>query len=434
MLILKTNSDLPISVRNLGHSIGQSIKRLEMTFKADLELNNYPKLRSVVEEHLYTMQAVGQNVTKLGDVDTFELDRLYARLSFLQNDYRNSAEMIMNATIDALLNADKDAFDLVAPMCINELDRNFQDELQMSSINRLEELQTLKETTAVSTIAGLLRLDWSAKAFVNDHCQAFEEVARSNEDKYRERMLDQCVDADLEEIDSISEKILKSLDDELVLFTQEQIVPIVAESMNETYDSMFVANEDLSELKSNSAKVADNCMLRGAAKKSILSFNDHLREEVVVQVTDFMKSMKSKSTLIKKVKDVVDEETKRFFEICNFDVYDEEDSVVVAVLPVSFNYLGTTFESRYRDQMIAIERVYLGETEIDISLDKETLECKVLKSEFDISEIEAHDIDSEEAILNLDYKDLDQDCLERLRAIFESIVEDLKSSIESSVK
>ena len=36
--------------------------------------------------------------------------------------------------------------------------------------------------------------------------------------------------------------------------------------------------------------------------------------------------------------------------------------------------------------------------------------------------------------LNLDYKDLDQDCLERLRAIFESIVEDLKSSIESSVK
>ena len=434
MLILKTNSDLPISVRNLGHSIGQSIKRLEMTFKADLELNNYPKLRSVVEEHLYTMQAVGQNVTKLGDVDTFELDRLYARLSFLQNDYRNSAEMIMNATIDALLNADKDAFDLVAPMCINELDRNFQDELQMSSINRLEELQTLKETTAVSTIAGLLRLDWSAKAFVNDHCQAFEEVARSNEDKYRERMLDQCVDADLEEIDSISEKILKSLDDELVLFTQEQIVPIVAESMNETYDSMFVANEDLSELKSNSAKVADNCMLRGAAKKSILSFNDHLREEVVVQVTDFMKSMKSKSTLIKKVKDVVDEETKRFFEICNFDVYDEEDSVVVAVLPVSFNYLGTTFESRYRDQMIAIERVYLGETEIDISLDKETLECKVLKSEFDVSEVETHDIDAEEAILNLVYKDLDQDGLERLRAIFESIVEDLKSSIESSVK
>lgn len=65
MLILKTNSDLPISVRNLGHSIGQSIKRLEMTFKADLELNNYPKLKSVVEEHLYTMQAVGQNVTNL---------------------------------------------------------------------------------------------------------------------------------------------------------------------------------------------------------------------------------------------------------------------------------------------------------------------------------------------------------------------------------
>lgn len=434
MLILKTNSDLPISVRNLGHSIGQSVKRLEMTFKADIEIEKYPRLRSIVEEHLYTMQSIGQNILKLGEVETFELDRLYSRLSFLQNDYRSSAEMITNAAVDTLLNSDKEAFDLVAPMCVNELDRNFQDELQMSSINRLEELQTLKETTAISTIAGLLRLDWSAKSFVNDHRQTFEEIAGSNENKYRERMLDQCVDAEAEEIDSISEKILRSLDDELVLFTQEQIVPIVAESMNETYDSMFVANEDLSELKANSAKVADNCMLRGAAKKSILSFNDHLREEVVVQVTDFMKSMKSKSGLIKKVKAVVEEETKRFFKTCNFDVYDEDDAVVVTILPVSFNYLGTTFESNYRDQVIAIERVYLGETEIDISLDKETLECKVLKSEFDISEIEAHDIDSEEAILNLDYKDLDQDCLERLRAIFESIVEDLKSSIESSVK
>ena len=409
MLILKTNSDLPISVRNLGHSIGQSVKRLEMTFKSDIEIEKYPRLRSIVEEHLYTMQSIGQNILKLGEVETFELDRLYSRLSFLQNDYRSSAEMITNAAVDTLLNSDKEAFDLVAPMCVNELDRNFQDELQMSSINRLEELQTLKETTAISTIAGLLRLDWSAKSFVNDHRQTFEEVARSNEDKYRERMLDQCVDADLEEIDSISEKILKSLDDELVLFTQEQIVPIVAESMNETYDSMFVANEDLAELKSNSAKVADNCMLRGAAKKSILSFNDHLREEVVVQVTDFMKSMKSKSGLIKKVKAVVEEETKRFFETCNFDVYDEDDAVIVTVLPVSFNYLGTTLESRYRDQMIAIERVFLGETEIDFSLDKKTLECKVLKEEFDISEIEAHDIESEEAILNLDYKDLDQD-------------------------
>lgn len=434
MLILKTNSDLPISVRNLGHSIGQSVKRLEMTFKADIEIEKYPKLRSIVEEHLYTMQSIGQNILKLGEVETFELDRLYSRLSFLQNDYRSSAEMITNAAVDTLLNSDKEAFDLVAPMCVNELDRNFQDELQMSSINRLEELQTLKETTAISTIAGLLRLDWSAKSFVNDHRQTFEEIAGSNEDKYREKMLDQCVDAEAEEIDSISEKILKSLDDELVLFTQEQIVPIVAESMNETYDSMFVANEDLSELKANSAKAADNCMLRGAAKKSILSFNNHLREEVAVQVTDFMKSMKSKSTLIKKVRNVVDEETKRFFETCNFDIYEEDDSVVVTVLPVSFNYLGTTFESRYRDQMIAIERVYLGETEIDISLDKETLECKVLKSEFDISEIIAHDIESEEEILNLDYKDLDQDCLAGLQAAFESIVEDLKSSIESSVK
>ena len=57
-----------------------------MTFKADLDLSKYPRLRSIVEEHLYTMQSIGQNILKLGEVETFELDRLYSRLSFLQND------------------------------------------------------------------------------------------------------------------------------------------------------------------------------------------------------------------------------------------------------------------------------------------------------------------------------------------------------------
>ena len=50
MLILKTNQDLPISVRNVGHSIGDALSRLEMTFSTELHLNE--EATSKVEDHL----------------------------------------------------------------------------------------------------------------------------------------------------------------------------------------------------------------------------------------------------------------------------------------------------------------------------------------------------------------------------------------------
>ena len=77
MLILKMNADLPISVRNLGHSVGMSVKRLETSLKSDVNLNQYPRLKSVSSEHLYNMQNIGRTILDLGDAETFDFERLF---------------------------------------------------------------------------------------------------------------------------------------------------------------------------------------------------------------------------------------------------------------------------------------------------------------------------------------------------------------------
>ena len=159
MLILKTNADLPISVRNVGHNIGEALKRLEMTFFTEMHLNE--DATSKFESHVYEMTSIGKNVLDLGDEETFDLSKLYARLDYLQQNYSEHAVGILTD-----LNKSSQELEPIAAMLINEINRSFTDEIQMSTVNRLDELQNLLDTTAISTISGLLRLDWSAVSFI----------------------------------------------------------------------------------------------------------------------------------------------------------------------------------------------------------------------------------------------------------------------------
>lgn len=58
MLILKTSNDLPISVRNVGHSIGEALKRLEMTFFTELHVKESATKK--FEDHIYEMTSIGK--------------------------------------------------------------------------------------------------------------------------------------------------------------------------------------------------------------------------------------------------------------------------------------------------------------------------------------------------------------------------------------
>lgn len=429
MLILRTNSDLPISIRNLGHSIGQSIKRIEMIYKTDIDLSSYPRLKSTCDQHLYNMSNIGRNVLDLGQSDDFDLSRVHARLAYLQDDYFESARTLVAETYSALYENDRESFDLISALLLNEVDRKFEDEIQLSSVNRLEELQNLKETTAISTIAGLLRTDWSAKSFVGTHKDLFEQEAKRIEDSFRDAIYDRLGDLTFEEVEKEIEKELKLADDKLENFCDESVVPIVAEEINQFYDELFVPNEDLGLLKQNSEKVVSNCMLRGAAKKLILSFNDHLREEFAPQLLDILKSNESKK-ILEKIKSEVASAIEESLEYCNYEINKEEDYYVLTVLPVSADF--NDFILDQGDSSISIDKVYFGGTELDIKIDLKSKTAKLIKSEVDVSEIVGHDINTGFGIEFIEDRSFEKDVLDEIESFIENLARQLIETIEST--
>lgn len=429
MLILRTNSDLPISIRNLGYSIGQSIKRIEMIYKSDIDLSAYPRLRSTCDQHLYNMSNIGRNVLDLGQSDDFDLSRVHARLAYLQDDYFESARTLVADTYSALYENDRESFDLISALLLNEVDRKFEDEIQLSSINRLEELQSLKETTAISTIAGLLRADWSAKAFVENNRSVFEQESKRIEESFRESIYDKFGEMSIEEIEKDIEKELKLADEKLESFCEESVVPSVAEELNQFYHELFVPNEDLEALKQNSEKVVSNCMLRGAAKKMILSFNDHLREEVVPQILDFIKTTASKK-ILEKIKSEVAKVIEESLEYCNYEINKEEGYYVLTVLPVSAEF--NDFIIDHEDSSISIDRIYFGGTELDIKIDFESKTAEVIKSEVEISEIECHDINTGFGIEYVEDRSFEKEVLDAVETFIEELVKVLTESIENN--
>lgn len=436
MLILKMNADLPISVRNLGHNIGSSVKRLETSLKSDIDLDSYPRLKSISSEHIYNMQNIGKAVLELGSVESFDFNRLFGRLSVLQQDYSSSAQSLLDVIVETLYETDKESFNLLVPMSINEVDRNFENEIQLSSVNRLEELQTLKESTAISHIAGMLRVDWSAKSFVESNRAKFEQRAAEIESNFRDVFYQNLQIISLEEIDAEISRELKLSDDLMINFCEETVVPEVAASLKEEYDRLFVPNEDLAELKSNAEKVVSNCMLRGAAKKLILSFNDHLRDEFSVQLAEFLKSAKkaaSSKSLVEDIESFIEEYTGSVFEHRNFEVNEEDREVLVTILPVSARF--DNWETELSDAPVSITRIYLGATEIDLKINANDRKVTLIKSDFDISDIEALDRELGVELLNIECSDIDQSAIKDLEGWFEDIcsvlVKELRTKIES---
>lgn len=436
MLILKMNADLPISVRNLGHNVGMSVKRLETSLKSDVNLNQYPRLKSVSSEHLYNMQNIGRTILDLGDTETFDFERLFGRLKNLQTDYSVSAQSLLDSLVETLFESDREAFNLIVPMALNEVDRIFENEIQLSSVNRLEELQSLKESTSISHIAGMLRTDWSAKAFVEQYRSMFESKSKEIESKFREVFYQNSSFLKLEEIDPEIERELKLSDEIIINFCEETVVPEVSAYLRGQYSELFVPNEDLSQLQANAEKVVSNCMLRGAAKKLILSFNDHLREELSVEIANFMKSVKSKTDskeLIEEIESVLEEYLGSVFEHCNSEVNREDHEIIVTVLPVSARF--DNWETTLSGGLASITRIYLGATEIDLKIDAKDNKVTLIKSDFEISDIEALDRETGLELRNIECRDLEESTIRDFEGWFEDLcsvlVKELSTKVES---
>ena len=123
----------------------------------------------------------------------------------------------------------------------------------------------------------------------------------------------------------------KHSEEQILEFTKTEISERCSEMMKEKYDEMFIINEDLSILKSKAIDVASNCLLRGSAKKMILSnlskqidmLNENLKP-----IVDSFKVKKVKVEDVEKILETFREDvTNKSFEAAQ-----EDDETILAAI------------------------------------------------------------------------------------------------------
>lgn len=404
MLILKTNADLPISVRNVGHNIGEALKRLEMTFFTEMHLNE--DATSKFESHVYEMTSIGKNVLDLGDEETFDLSKLYARLDYLQQNYSEHAVGILTD-----LNKSSQELEPIAAMLINEINRSFTDEIQMSTVNRLDELQNLLETTAISTISGLLRLDWSAVLFIKQFESLYERKHSEIIESVRNSIVEKLQSGEEIEFEDEFSKLTKDSESKVLEFTQSDVSEHVAESMRNKYTELFIANEDLNLLKDKAIDVAANCMTRGNAKKMIIS---NLAKDLEILHENLKPIVES--FLVKKVDlSKVEELMHGVLEGSTKTVEVLEDGEYVRCLSVLHN-----FETE-------LYFIAFAEANVEFEILAKENHVKVMREELEV--LEVLDQESQQPLEGQDLLDV----LARLEERFKEDVALVKSDLESLI-
>lgn len=404
MLILKTNADLPISVRNVGHNIGEALKRLEMTFFTEMHLNE--DATSKFESHVYEMTSIGKNVLDLGDEETFDLSKLYARLDYLQQNYSEHAVGILTD-----LNKSSQELEPIAAMLINEINRSFTDEIQMSTVNRLDELQNLLETTAISTISGLLRLDWSAVSFIKQFEPLYERKHSEIIESVRNTIIEKLQSGEEIEFEGEYSKLTKDAESVVLDFTQSEVSEHVAELMRSKYTELFIANEDLNLLKDKAIDVAANCMTRGNAKKMIISNLAKDLEILHENLKPIVESFLVKKVDLSKVEELLHE----VLEGSTKTVEVLEDGEYVRCLSVLHN-----FET---EQYF----VAFAEANVEFEILAKENHVKVMREEFEV--LEVLDQESQQPLEGQDLIDV----LTRLEERFKEDVALVKSDLESLI-
>ena len=404
MLILKTNADLPISVRNVGHNIGEALKRLEMTFFTEMHLNE--DATSKFESHVYEMTSIGKNVLDLGDEETFDLSKLYARLDYLQQNYSEHAVGILTD-----LNKSSQELEPIAAMLINEINRSFTDEIQMSTVNRLDELQNLLETTAISTISGLLRLDWSAVSFIKQFEPLYERKHSEIIESVRNSIVEKLQSGEEIEFEEEFAKLTKDSESKVLEFTQSDVSEHVAESMRNKYTELFIANEDLNLLKDKAIDVAANCMTRGNAKKMIISNLAKDLEILHENLKPIVESFLVKKVDLSKVEELMHE----VLEGSTKTVEVLEDGEYVRCLSVLHN-----FETE-------LYFVAFAEANVEFEILAKENHVKVMREEFEV--LEVLDQESQQPLEGQDLTDV----LTRLEERFKEDVALVKSDLEDLI-
>lgn len=275
MLILRSEQDVPISIRHIAHLLQNSSTRIKIVLIERAKDTPYFELAT---EKLHIIQSYIFELKRLGDENAFDFGSYQRHAQTIQHLYSEAFEELANdgsAEFRAIQETNDDLYQELLALYAGEWARSFNDEIQMSSINRLERLQELVNAKSLSAITAILPIEgWTANEFMLSAIQSFNFLKDLENTfvEFRASDVDRAPATRAEFIkmyldDAISEKY----EDLISSFLFEERKP----EMVEKYHQLFIPSDEVSILITNVDPVIVGVMKRGGGAKLM---KDNLKE------------------------------------------------------------------------------------------------------------------------------------------------------------
>lgn len=280
MLILRSEQDVPISIRHIAHLLQNSSTRIKIVLIERAKDTPYFKLAT---EKLHIIQSYIFELKRLGDENAFDFGSYQRHVQTIQHLYSEAFEELANdgsAEFRAIQETNDDLYQELLVLYAGEWARSFNDEIQMSSINRLERLQELVNAKSLSAITAILPIEgWTANEFMHSAIQSFNFlkdlentfVRRVSEGVQEFKTREEFVKVYLDDI--ISEKY----EDTIVTFLFEERKP----EMIEKYHEIFIPSDEVSILIANVDSVIEGVIKRGGGAKLMKEHLQNVLNEFV---------------------------------------------------------------------------------------------------------------------------------------------------------
>lgn len=274
MLILRSEQDVPISIRHIAHLLQNSSTRIKVVLLENTKDTPYYDLAT---DKLHIVQSYIFELKRLGDENAFDFGAYQRHVQTIQQMYMSTYEELVNdssAEFRAIQETKPDVYQELLELYASEWARNFNDEIQMSSINRLERLQELVNAKSLSAITGILPIEgWTANEFMLSAIQSFD-LFKDLENTYVSLRTSKGTTAQTRE-----EFVKLYLDDEISNKYEELITTFLFEErkpeMIEKYNEIFIPSDEVTILIANVDPVITGVMKRGGGAKLM---KDHLAE------------------------------------------------------------------------------------------------------------------------------------------------------------
>lgn len=263
MLILRSEQDLPVSIRHVSHLITSAQVDIRVATMEDTTVPS--RIRTAFSETALVHQGLANKLHKIGELESFNINTYRKRILTLEQLYQEGHRNLIRIANDKLPKS-SELRDTLLPLLVKEAERQWFDEIQVSSSYRMERIQALLDAKSLSQVTSILPIDgWTPYDFVSEALRdiRFAPVIVSEFDK---------VPTKETPFDKFIEKNEKTFLEMLKLRVTHEMTEIFVPVMRAEYHKLFVPNDDVEILNANCPEIIKAAASRGAGAKLIKEF------------------------------------------------------------------------------------------------------------------------------------------------------------------